>query len=141
MAAGTSKAACDVAANGKQLACNSAAELRIGACEAKRGLTNGAAEVSGVGAIGGEARVNGALTMDVRRLSLNEERPGVTFAPMIDGKVTGKIDLDWVPYDIIGHVFVCPTRGRVPAQTTASFSRAQPVVVATIEPARVVPPA
>lgn len=140
IAAGVSRGACDLNANRKQLACNGAAELRVGACEAKRVLTNGAAEVSGVGAIGGEARVNGALTMDVRRLSLNEERPGVTFAPVIDGKITGKIDLDWVPYDF-GHLFVCPTRGRVPAQTTASFSRAQPVVVATIEPAPMVPPA
>lgn len=141
VAAGTSRAACDASANVKQLACNTAAEARIGACELKRGTTNAVAEVSGVGAIGGEARVNGALTMDMRRVVLNEERPGITFAPVIDGKITGKIDLDWVPYDVLGHVFVCPTRGRIPVQTSLSFSRSQPSVVATIEAATVVPPA
>lgn len=141
VAAGTTRAACDGKANAKQVACNLEAETRIGACELKRGITNGAAEVSGVGKIGGEARVHGELTMDVRRVVLNEERPGVSFTPVIDGKITGKIDLDWIPYDVLGHVFVCPTRGRVPAQTSLSFSRSQPAVVATIEAAPVVPPA
>lgn len=134
------KGACDVAGNAKLLACNAGAEAQVAACEVKKGLTNGVAEISGVGAIGGDARARGAISIDVRRVVLNEQRPGVTFAPVIDGKITGNIGLDWTPYDF-GHLFVCPVRGKVFVESSASFNRSQPTVVATIEPTPVVAPA
>jgi len=128
------KAACDTAANAKLLACNGRVEAQVAACEIKKGLFNGLAEVSGVGAIGGDARARGTISIDVQRVALNEQSPGITFSPVIDGKITGNIGLDWTPYDF-GHLFVCPVRGKVFVETSASFNQSQPTVVATIEPA------
>ena len=127
-AAVAEKAACDTKANADVLACNAREEAKVALCNTKLVLTNGLAEISGVGAIGGDARVRVDMDVDVRALSLDPSLPGGTFAPVINGSITGNLGLDWKPYDIIGHILVCPIRGKVFVEDTLTFSNSQPAV-------------
>lgn len=126
------KAGCDIREEAAKVDCNRLAEQEVGFCEIKKLLTNGLAEVSGVGAIGGDARARGKLSLDLAYLLLNEEQPEVAFLPIIDGEIRGDLAIDWTPYDVLGNVFVCPVRGKVFANSAGTFNRSQPKVVASL---------
>lgn len=126
------KAGCDIREEAGLFDCNRLAEQEVAFCDIKKGLTNAAAEISGVGAIGGDARARGRLNINLSYLLLNEEQPEVAFLPIVDGEIRGDLGINWTPYDVLGHVFVCPTRGKVFVNSTASFNRVQPKVTASI---------
>lgn len=126
------KAGCDIREEAALFDCNRLAEQEVAFCHTKKLLTNGVAEVGGVGAIGGDARARGQLTVDLAYIVLNEDRPEVALLPILDGSIRGDLGLDWTPYDVIGHIFVCPTRGKVFVNSTATLARSQPHVVASL---------
>lgn len=126
------KAGCDIREEAALADCNRLAEQEVLFCNAKKAVTNGLAEVSGVGAVGGDARARGKLRIDLAYLLLDEEQPRAAFLPIVDGEVRGDLGIDWTPYDVLGHVFVCPTRGKVFVNATATINRSQPQVVASL---------
>ncbi|MBY5456891.1 hypothetical protein HFO89_11025 [Rhizobium leguminosarum] len=115
------KAECDIRSNSDLLACNTGAEAEMALCGTKKLLTNGLAEISGVGAIGGESQIRATAQIDAAGLQLDTTKPGGVLNPTISGSVTGNIGLDWTPYDIAGHLLVCPVRGKIFVEDTAHF--------------------
>ncbi|MBX5206841.1 hypothetical protein [Rhizobium sp. NZLR11] len=127
------KAACDIKSNADLLACNAGAETEMALCGAKKLLTNGLAEISGVGAIGGDSRIRATAQIDAAGLQLDTAKPGGVLNSTITGSVTGNIGLDWTPYDIAGHLLVCPVRGKIFVEDTAHFQNpARPVTLSIL---------
>jgi hypothetical protein len=113
------------------LDCNRLAEQEVAECHLSKLFQNFGAEISGVGNIGGDAQLSGNLKIDASRLNFNPDKLQVQFSPHVSGNLRADIGLDWTPYDLIGHAF-CPTRGRVNADSTATFNDARPSLKATL---------
>ena len=113
------------------LDCNRLAETDVALCKTSKLFKNFGAEISGVGSIGGDARFSGSLKIDASEFLINPDHPRVRFSPSISGNLRADIGLDWTPYDLLGHAF-CPTRGRVNANSTATFENAKPSLHATL---------
>lgn len=122
---------CDIKANADKAVCDAQANLEKAGCDLGKAIQDAASHVGGIGRIGGEARVRGAASTDAGTLVLTMDRPGVRFTPKIEAAVTLDGALEFTPYDI-GHVLVCPVKGKAPFTTTVTLPQQQPVIAGAL---------
>lgn len=138
----TKLGACSAAANTNQLACNTAEESKLGACNTLReaevlacNVANEAVraiqKIDGVGTANGEARATAAVRM--RNPLLHFDRPTSTVSLEMDiGADTDLAgDVNFTPYDI-GHVLVCPVKGKVGMKTHGTVPIARMRIATTL---------
>jgi hypothetical protein len=132
--ANTDKAACDVRANADKAACDTQAVALKAACDLGNAIQDVANKVGGIGKIGGDARAIGVVGIDAASLALSESSPGVVLSPIVAGRLTTSGSIDFMPYDI-GHLLVCPAKGKASFSVGADLPRQQPALRAALNSA------
>ena len=125
------RAACDLVANTKKAACDVQANLEKSGCDVGRSIQEAASQVGGIGRIGGTVGASGTIHANTSVLRLTNDRPGIRFEPEFMGSMRIEGTVDFVPYDI-GHVLVCPAKGKVAFSTDIAVPLQSPVVNASL---------
>ena len=125
------RVACQAVANVEKAACDLEANLEKAGCDAGRAIQAAASHVGGIGRIGGSASVSGFINTSDSILALASDRPAIHVAPAFDGSLSIQGTLSFVPYDI-GHILVCPAKGRVSYSTNVTIPRQRPIVKASL---------
>lgn len=123
--------ACNAREEGQVAACNVAAEAELAGCNTLNGINSALNEIGGLGRLEGDLSFDGTAHAELGELSITPDFSNISLRPFIavNGRLGGS--LDFLPYDI-GHLLVCPTRGKVGYQVNVSAPRQQINATASI---------
>ena len=122
---------CNTKANLKKADCDRLAEMEVLGCNLGREIQRFLAEVGGIGRIGGEVRAIGVVRTDRQAIKLSQDKPSAIFSPRLNAQLKIDGSLQFTPYDI-GHLLVCPAKGKAKFRTTALVPSQQPNIGASV---------
>jgi hypothetical protein len=122
---------CDADANLTKATCDTEAAAMKAACDVGNEFQRFMADVGGIGKIGGDARAQGVVGLDLRSLTFASDHIGASIQPIIQGSVIASGAIDFTPYDI-GHFLVCPVKGKAPFSTQVDIPPQQPGIETTV---------